>query len=115
MRAGSSVALGVLLLPVEPADLLIEREVGGRYRRVGKLRVRPRRSRSRIRVPLRRPGLYRLTLRAEVDGVAVRSTPVVVRAVRAGRSLDAPAQPGGGVAPPGGGSGVGSGGAAAGA
>ncbi|HYF26750.1 MAG TPA: peptidoglycan recognition protein [Baekduia sp.] len=115
VRAGSSLTLDARLLGATDAVLLVERETGGRFRRVAKLPVPARRSRWRRRVPLRRPGLYRLVLRAEAGGVAVRSAPVVVRAVRAGASLEAAPEPGGGVAAPGAGTTAGSGGTAAGA
>ncbi|WP_205699264.1 peptidoglycan recognition protein [Conexibacter sp. SYSU D00693] len=93
IRAGGRVALDLRLAPVTSAALLVERQVGERWVRVAKVPVRAKRSRSRVRVALRRAGLYRITLRAQAGSVAVRSAPVTVRAVSRNGSLEAPAPP----------------------
>jgi hypothetical protein len=62
VRAGGKVTVSGVVRPVAPVSVIVERRAAsGRYRRVGVVTVRPRRSAFRTSIALRSPGLYRLT------------------------------------------------------
>lgn len=78
VREGKAVLIRGTRAPAGGVDVLIERRIRGRYRRVGKLKARSRKGSFSARVRLRKASLYRLT--AIADGA--RAAPVFVRAVK---------------------------------
>jgi len=69
--------------PVAPVTVRVERQGhDGRYRRVGQVTIKPRRSRFRANVPLGRAGLYRLTPMTGRGTSTARAASLYVRAVR---------------------------------
>jgi hypothetical protein len=99
VRAGRTVAVSGTVLPVGNVRIDVERQLrNGRYVKVGSLTVKPRRSRFKARVPLRQPGLYRLTPRTPARAARASGSAIYVRAVRRGRSLQPPPSSSGGTA-----------------
>jgi len=83
VRAGGTVTVSGTVRPLATVNVIVERRVGrGRYRRVAVIAVRPRRSRFRARIALRRPGLYRLTPTTGRGRATASASALFVRAVR---------------------------------
>jgi N-acetylmuramoyl-L-alanine amidase-like protein len=83
VTAGSSVALSGRVRPAVALAVLLEREGSdGRFHRVRLVRATVRLTTWRAAVRLRRPGLYRLTVRSSAKDGNARSKPIYVRAVR---------------------------------
>jgi hypothetical protein len=84
VRPGSLVRLGGGVRPGQPMRVLIEFKGGdGRWRRVRVIRARVQGTSWRTEIPLRRPGLYRLTARTAVPPAErVQAGSVLIRVVR---------------------------------
>jgi hypothetical protein len=83
VAAGRRVALSGRIRPAASVAVVLERQGSdGRFRRVASVSGRVRKTTWRAAVPLRRPGLYRLTARTSPKAGDARGTPIYVRAVR---------------------------------
>jgi hypothetical protein len=84
VRPGAVVRLGGRVRPGQPMRVLIEFRGGdGRWRRVRLITAHVESTYWRTAIPLRRPGLYRLTARTAVPPAApVQAGPVLIRVVR---------------------------------
>jgi hypothetical protein len=83
IRSGGTVTVSGTVRPLATVSVIVERRVRrGRYRRVGVVTVRPRRSRFSTRIALRRPGLYRLTPTTGRGTAAASASALFVRALR---------------------------------
>jgi hypothetical protein len=82
IRSGSVLRLGGRVRPGGPMRVLVEFQGrDGRWRRVREVRARVRTTSWSVALPMRRPGLYRLTARTPGPN-RVQAGPVVVRVVR---------------------------------
>ncbi len=83
VRAGRSAVLTGRLRPGGPVTVRVDRQVGGRWVRVGDVRARVgSNGRFRAKALLRRPGVYRLRVIGGERAKLVRAPALYVRAVR---------------------------------
>ncbi|MBA2347024.1 MAG: N-acetylmuramoyl-L-alanine amidase, partial [Solirubrobacterales bacterium] len=83
VRQGRSTVLTGRMRPGGPVTVRVDRQVGGRWVRVGDVRARVgANGRFRAKALLRRPGVYRLRVLGGEKAKLVRAPPIYVRAVR---------------------------------
>jgi hypothetical protein len=83
VRAGALLHLSGRIRPATSMFVVLEREGSdGRFHRVRSIRGRVTRSTWRAAVPLRRPGLYRLSARTSAQDGSARGRPIYVRVTR---------------------------------
>lgn len=81
-RAGSRARLRGKVRPAQRFELLVERRVGTRFRRVGTFSVRGHGGGFTARVPLRRAGRYRIAPVVQSGGRVHRGTTTLLRVIR---------------------------------
>ena len=88
VKAGRSLTVSGTVRPLAPVHVQIERQGSdGKWRTIGTQKVSPRKAAFTAKVPLSKPGLYRLTPRTGSGAAKASAAALYVRAVRKASSL----------------------------
>jgi uncharacterized protein with LGFP repeats len=89
VKAGKSLTVSGTVRPLAPVLVTVEKQGSdGKWRKVRTQTVKPRRAQFTARVPLTRPGLYRLTPRTGTGTAKASAAALYVRAVRRASSVN---------------------------